>query len=1000
MIPKHVIQEVKEKAVIEEVIGRYLSLKKTGPRYTACCPFHNEKSASFTVYPTQQSFKCFGCGESGDVFTFMMKYENKSYPEAVLQVASFYNILIDDAKGNVIDAEKCKPEIRYRNATAEEIDGEYYFETKEFSEQDIRYVIADKVWDYLIKTAQRLDKDVLKEFTAEEKTKSAIRRATEVFKNYHFHALTSYTIIKNRKATSILATPDFPIYMFDEEDWKKIYKPMEPEKSNRFIYYGARPKDFMHGLSIISKAYLELQKKAEEEEEEQESDKKKSKKRKEEKLKDVIFCSGGSDGLNIAMLNLFPVWMNSESSKLTTGAFKNLQIKAEKVYHLPDIDKTGLRHAHELAIEHLDIHTIYLPNALKKKWVARGYGKDARDYFKYWTAWDFFDLMKVAWPYRFWTIQNRFDKQDNYIGIGYNVHMKYLLNFLTRVGFYRFKSEGEKEGYIYIQIVNNVVKKIENKDIRDFVNKFLEDRKVDADLMNVFLTTSKLNESAISNLPYIDIDFSDYDKDNQWMFFQDSVLKISEKEIEELSTKDCDKFVWEDEIIKHEAEKLPDFFTITKDEEKGFDIQIHDKRCLVFRYLINASRMFWREELETRLEGIADEAERNRYCEQQGFTDLQSHLAHGRPKHTWGKYREDNKFEIAGELLTDEEKREQKLHLINKIFAIGYMLHRYKTMSETYCLWAMDAKIADMNESHGRSGKSVMLFIISQFMKTETIPGRNQKVVEDKHIFGNVTKHTDFIFVDDASPYLPFNFFFPYITGPMTCDPKNNKKYTLSFLESPKMGFASNHPPKSDGGPSVNARILYCMFSDYYHVNQYDNYRETRKVSDDFNKTLIQDFTEDEWNYAINFMAQCLRFYLSAKVKIDPPMDNVNKRNLKAEMGDAFQGWADVYFAIDPDKPDDHHFNKFIPREELSDDFRIKTKQQFTPQKFLKNIKAWCHFNGFEFNPKDVSNKDGRIVRKHKTKDKDGNEEDKSAEMFYIRATPRKKLGEDEDLPF
>ena len=83
MIPQEYIQEVVARNDITEVIGQYVQLRHRGRTYTGLCPFHNEKTPSFTVYPDTQSFYCFGCGAGGDVITFIMKIENLDYVEAV-----------------------------------------------------------------------------------------------------------------------------------------------------------------------------------------------------------------------------------------------------------------------------------------------------------------------------------------------------------------------------------------------------------------------------------------------------------------------------------------------------------------------------------------------------------------------------------------------------------------------------------------------------------------------------------------------------------------------------------------------------------------------------------------------------------------------------------------------------------------------------------------------------------------------------------------------------
>lgn len=91
-IPQEVIDEVREKTNIVEVIGQYVQLKKSGKNYLGLCPFHEEKSPSFSVAEDKQIFHCFGCGKGGNVYTFLQELEGVSFPEAVQKVAEMEQI--------------------------------------------------------------------------------------------------------------------------------------------------------------------------------------------------------------------------------------------------------------------------------------------------------------------------------------------------------------------------------------------------------------------------------------------------------------------------------------------------------------------------------------------------------------------------------------------------------------------------------------------------------------------------------------------------------------------------------------------------------------------------------------------------------------------------------------------------------------------------------------------------------------------------------------------
>ena len=81
------LQELKQKSDIEDIISSYVSLKKRGRTFVGLCPFHNEKTPSFTVYPETESYYCFGCGAGGDVINFVKRIENLDYLDAVKMLA-------------------------------------------------------------------------------------------------------------------------------------------------------------------------------------------------------------------------------------------------------------------------------------------------------------------------------------------------------------------------------------------------------------------------------------------------------------------------------------------------------------------------------------------------------------------------------------------------------------------------------------------------------------------------------------------------------------------------------------------------------------------------------------------------------------------------------------------------------------------------------------------------------------------------------------------------
>lgn len=94
MIPKDTVDKIIETARVEDVVGDFITLKKRGANLLGLCPFHGEKSPSFTVSPAKGIYKCFGCGKAGNSVNFIMEHESLSYPEALRYLAAKYNIEI------------------------------------------------------------------------------------------------------------------------------------------------------------------------------------------------------------------------------------------------------------------------------------------------------------------------------------------------------------------------------------------------------------------------------------------------------------------------------------------------------------------------------------------------------------------------------------------------------------------------------------------------------------------------------------------------------------------------------------------------------------------------------------------------------------------------------------------------------------------------------------------------------------------------------------------
>ncbi|HEX8910361.1 MAG TPA: DNA primase, partial [Anaeromyxobacteraceae bacterium] len=175
MIPEAVIDDIRGRVDIVAVIGRHMELKRSGRTWKGCCVFHGERTPSFHVYPEDRHFKCYGCGEYGDVFKFLQKLQGKEFPEVVRALASEVGIEIPEREEDSAEQRRrrqeraevlaaCAAAARYfaaRLASPHGASGRAYLASRGLSDetvQQFRLGLASNAWDDL--TARLAAKDV------------------------------------------------------------------------------------------------------------------------------------------------------------------------------------------------------------------------------------------------------------------------------------------------------------------------------------------------------------------------------------------------------------------------------------------------------------------------------------------------------------------------------------------------------------------------------------------------------------------------------------------------------------------------------------------------------------------------------------------------------------------------------------------------------------------------------------------------------------------------
>lgn len=761
----------------------------------------------------------------------------------------------------------------------------------------------------------------------------------ETFYKYGWKALVSYSVVKERKYITKSSTDSFPIFArecqyIDEngtnQKFYKVYQPLN-DKQYRFIYYpvGGRPQGYINGLWELEQEYIKFNA-DEEEPTEDENGEKKHKGKGARKLLKAFICSGERDALTLAARGCFPIWFNSETAQIGIEEIKQLRKYVKFIYNIPDIDETGVRQGKKLALEHLDVLTVWLPVELKlyKDWRGKQ-RKDFRDWAElHPTQYDFEKLCSQAMPATFWKITT--SKSGN---VNLDLNSEIFQYFMHLNDFFLYKERDRDDVYTLMKKDGHRIEKMNVRDIKEWLKLWAREKCLSLDIRNLIAGT-KINESEIRQINIENVDVVTHGRDWQLFYFDNAVWRITENGIEDITK--CGKYAaFADTIIHHKVHITKPAFCATDFPDHKWSIEINDLSSKYFCYLINSSRIYWRKELE----GVIltwDEEKREEY--------LKNH-----------------KFSITSELLSEEENNEQVLNLVSKIFCIGYYLHRYKDPAKAWAAYGMDWKLGENGQNNGRSGKS-FFYMFSKYMQNRIcLSGRNKKLLDNNHVFENIDRYTDIVVIDDCDISIKPESFYTAITGDITVNPKQQKSFELHYDCSPKFAFTTNYVPSSFAGSDVG-RLLYLVFSDYYHEKT-DEYNEKRQISDDFGKSLYSNYSEEEWNADFNFWCYCLSFYLSycEQGKISPVLDNILKRTLKAKLDASFEDWAEGYFSLDGNNND-----RLIIKNEVMLNCRMETGKQLTSQAFMKKLDAWIQLSPYheELNPRELWGKNStRIIK-------------------------------------
>src|SRR5665647_1509097 len=953
----------------------------------------SERTASAKVTQYRGKWRITDFGNQSEVnsmsaIAYVMWAENLIYIDALRFIQDV--IIRHEVGGNEFRRPQYNAEYSWREVGPEDKKGEYKFTYKP-SPTDIdlksigRYVTVELLDRFAIKSVEKYE-------------------------------LVSYSKKYRKDVVHIFkSTDDYPIFLLDEGRFKKIYKPHEVDKVNRFHYVGDKPKSYVFGLKQLKTLDNEFVNPDSGEYEYNGPEWKKP------KVKDLIRCSGESDAMNVASLGFHVYWLNSESAELERDTWDELDGMCDTHYQLMDLDSTGKEMAMKFAHRHIDLVTIQLPDWLKLKKDWRGNAcKDIKDFIgisgtkEDETLGNFLVLKRKAFPMKFWTKITEESKGKKVVS--YNINLENYYYFLQSHGFYVTDSPyHRKAGYCYAHINGKIVDLINPEHIKKICKRFTKDwirsknLLDEVPILNKINSSNQISENNLQELQEIKLEFTNHNKHSEYLHFRNCSLRIKKDAIEKIKHQEIPNYILGKleigtDVISHVIDK-----NITLANQPAIEVNPTPEYAALLDKLKTAKTS---EERENTNVELANFPELNRYDVKVNddnfiFARFLRDLAYIH----WRKELEDK------EKLTEDEKKEQNLLLANLMFVLGYMASQYKDPGKPWLVFLQDLKISQIGQSSGRSGKSVLFIALSCTRPRFYIGGRRKDITDKtEFIYDGFTRFHNFIEVDDLYEFADFNFFYTQVTGNREVNSKHISKQILAYDSSGKMIVSSNFELQNVDSSTI-ARILNGAASDYYHEKtKFNNYKESRSPLTKFGRLLFDDFTEEEWSKFYNFMAYCIQLQMRF-FKIQPPMENLLKRQLRRLMtkgvskDEEFYIWANQYFTIPPDprppiSPDNlGYFNVYFRRDAAFDNFKstLSSSQasKYKSNQFKSSLGAWCEYHGYTLNPVHLCTgtnamEDRRIIKKI---------DDKTAECFFISTiqTGDENMPTDkelEDMPF
>jgi hypothetical protein len=497
------------------------------------------------------------------------------------------------------------------------------------------------------------------------------------------------------------------------------------------------------------------------------------------------------------------------------------------------------------------------------------------------------------------------------------VNMK---KFFRNRGFFRIHNDDRPNELIKVE--NNIIRVLkDHTEARDYAMELAEEV-FDKEVQNMLIQGSGqyFGPEKIGQIAFFEPNFFPPDKNSEYLFFKEKYWRVSADGVEEKSLGELNGHVWAEQLKQYDAKRLDRLVKVERERRTIGDVPVYN----------------------------VEFSETGKQCDFADFLWITSF-------HKWAEYNDDSR-KPNGARIKEEDLNDVSVHFVSKMTAIGYLLHKYRDKNCEKAVIGMDAKISEVGEAFGRTGKSLLGFAISYAKNQVYIDGKRPDMEHDRFIWQEVNRKTENIFIDDVRVNFDFDLLYTIIVGMMTIEGKGAIKYTLKGNDVPKIYLTTNHM-LNGSTTSYTDRQFKLAFSDFFD----DDF----KPFEYFGRSFFTEWDETQWNLFYNFMAECLELYFVAQKNgwginhsglIAAPCDSLERRQARQEMGERFFQWISDYLGVTEEnhEQDGEKLNFRLVRSDMQNNFLEKNpreKNYYTPNKFWKKLACFCRYYGYRLNP-------------------------------------------------